>query len=354
MRRCGFASVGLLVSAMLVSVTQVQAQAGSQPINGAQTAAEEQAVHESPSSSEIVQSDLIAEQFDALDRIADKYRRDKARMTGGGWKLRHFYTLLDSPQLTDKDSQEHIAHLEHWIQQRPESITARVALAASLRRWAWVARGNGQAETVTDEGWKMFEARIQRSREVLEGAAKLPVMCPQWYSEMMTVGLAQSWDAKQMRDLFERAVKFEPEYFYYYDQYANNLLPKWNGEPGQAVAFAKESADKLGGEAGDSLYWDIATVFISRSNRDFPVKQMDWQRIQRGAAVLTERNGATRSSKNQLAYMAYRYQDATVTRQQLLLIGEDWAPGVWGQRILFDRARDWCAEQASLAGGAQK
>lgn len=116
MQCCGFARIGLLVSAILLTVAQVQAQTGNLPLNVAQPAGEEQTAHESQSPSEIMQSYLVAEKFDELDRMADKYRHDKSRMTGGGWKLRHFYTTLDSPQLTDKDSQEHIAHLERWIQ----------------------------------------------------------------------------------------------------------------------------------------------------------------------------------------------------------------------------------------------
>jgi len=36
---------------------------------------------------------------------------------------------------------------------------------------------------------------MQQSQSILESAEKLLKLCPQWYSEMMIVGLAQSWDA---------------------------------------------------------------------------------------------------------------------------------------------------------------
>jgi outer membrane protein assembly factor BamD (BamD/ComL family) len=107
-----------------------------------------------------VESNLVDEKFDELDRMAAEYRGEESRFPGGEWKLREFYGALDAPQLTDKDSADHIAHLERWMQVRPESITARVALATNLHRWAWVARGNGMAETVTAEGWRLFNERI--------------------------------------------------------------------------------------------------------------------------------------------------------------------------------------------------
>ena len=288
-----------------------------------------------------IESDLIAEKFDDLERMANDYRMSKSRVPGGEWRLRLFYTALDAPQQTDKDTLDHLAHLEQWMKAHPESITPRIALATSLHRWAWVARGNGLANTVTPEGWRLFDERIKEAQAVLEGSANIHTMCPQWYSEMMTVGLAQSWDAKRVKENFERGVQFEPGYYYLYLQYSNYLLPKWDGNPGDASKFAKSSADRLGGDAGDPLYFQIATVLIKRGDGDFPLKEMDWARIQRGYQALATQYGVDRRTKNQLAFMAYKYRDVNVSRQQFALIGDDWARGVWRDRKFFDRARDW-------------
>jgi len=236
------------------------------------------------------------------------------------------------------------------MQSRPDSITARIALATSLHRWAWVARGNGYSNTVTPEGWRLFDERIKQSQAVLEGAAKVSAMCPQWYSEMMTVGLAQSWDASRMKDIFDRGIEFEPGYFYLYQQYANYLLPKWDGHPGDAAAFAKSSADQVAGNAGDQLYFRIATFLIKRGDGDFPVHDMDWDRIQRGYQALSAQYGTSRRTMNQLAFMAYRFKDAAVAGQQFAAIGDDWAPGVWRDRQFFDRARDWSRAHPSETG----
>jgi hypothetical protein len=289
----------------------------------------------------LIETYLVQERFDDLDRMAAKLRSEKSRHPGGGWKLSTFYGALDKPESTDQDTQAHLAHLDHWIQQRPESITARVALATSLHRWAWVARGNGMADTVTDEGWRLFNERIEKSRKVLEAAAKLHEKCPQWYSEMMIVGLAQNWDEKQMKAVFEQGIQFEPGYFGLYKQFANYLQPKWDGKPGDASAFAKASADKLGGEAGDEVYFHIATVLVGKGGPDSAVHEMDWPRIQRGYLVLTTKYGATTFLKNEIALMAYAFQDAAFARKQFDVIGNHWSRSVWKDRERFDRARDW-------------
>jgi hypothetical protein len=289
----------------------------------------------------LIQTDLVEEKFDDLDRMAAQYRSEKSRFPGGEWKLLYFYGALDAPQLTDKDTLDHLEHLKRWIAQRPESITARVALATSLHRWAWEARGNGMGDTVTPEGWRLFEERIQQSLSVLKAAANLHERCPQWYSEMMVVGLAQSWDEGRMREIFEQGIRFEPGYFHLYKQFANYLLPKWDGKPGDASTFAKASADKVGGEEGDVIYFHIATAIIGKNGSSFGVHEMDWPRIQRGYQALTAQYGATGWLKNEIAFMAWKFHDAAFARQQFSLIGDHWDRSVWHDRERFDRARDW-------------
>jgi hypothetical protein len=342
MRHLWLAKAFVLAPAFLLVPHYGYAQVAATGVDAAQQALDEHAnAHESAWKHEI-ENDLIAEKFDDLDRMADHYRRDKTRVTGGGWRLAMFYDALDAPQQTDKDSMDHIEHLTNWMKARPESITARVALAESLHRWAWVARGNGTANAVTADGWRLFDMRIKESQVVLEGSANLKTMCPQYYSEMLGVGLAQNWDEKRMMATFERGIQLEPEYHYLYKQMVNYLLPKWDGQPGDSAAFAKESADNVGGDAGDMLYFQLAGVMVKRGNgRSFSLQGIDWQRIQHGYRVMATQYGVSHKEQNELAFMAYKFNDVDVARQQFAAIGDDWTRGVWKDKKFFDRIRDW-------------
>ncbi|HXE09445.1 MAG TPA: DUF4034 domain-containing protein [Acidobacteriaceae bacterium] len=346
MRRMSWA--GLVVLTGLFAV-QMPAQSGQSGVTSGERAnnamqpllpGEEQPAPESRWV-RTIRTDLIEGRYAELDAMADQYRASKARALSGAWRLRQFYSVLDQPAQSDKDFVDHIEHLRQWMETRPNSITARVALATSLHRWAWVARGSGYAATVTPEGWKLFNERVNEARVVLEGSANMQPMCPQWFSEMMTVSLALNWDADKERDIFERGIRFEPEYFYLYQQYANYLLPKWDGEPGQASAFAKDSADKLGGEEGDIVYYHVATVLISRHNKNFPLQEMDWKRIRNGGEAILAKYGQSRTVANWLAYLAYQYRDAAEAQKEFALIGDEWGRGVWIQRNYFNQARDW-------------
>jgi hypothetical protein len=288
-----------------------------------------------------IQSALIAEKFDDLDVMADKFRSEKTRKFGGEWLLQRFYASLDAPQLTDQDSLDHLAHLNKWIELRPKSITARVALATSLMRWAWVARGSGFAKTVTPEGWKLFRERGQKALDVLNDASNLEAKCPQWYLEMFAVGMDLHFSGEQMKNIFEQGVRLEPEYYYLYRTYADYLLPKWYGTRGASSSFAKNAADQLGGADGDLLYYQIVTMLVKYGDDDYPVQELDWPRIQSGYQALIAKYGFSRNTKNVMAYVAYTFKDVTVTRNQFAKIGDDWDSYVWHDRKMFDRARDW-------------
>jgi hypothetical protein len=171
----------------------------------------------------------------------------------------------------------------------------------------------------------------------------MKTMDPQWFSEEMLVGKGQGWDDRRERDMYERAVQFEPEYQYFYKERAAYLLPKWYGKSNDATDFAKSAADRVRGDLGDYIYWEIATVIVSRGNGDLApfIARMDWDRIQRGYQALQSRFQTNRRERNELAFFAYKFKDRTLAQQQFASIGNDWSRGVWRDRNFFEKARDW-------------
>ena len=278
---------------------------------------------------------LLHDKYDEIDRLADKIRRDKTRLIGGGWMLPHLYLGLEFSNGVTPE--EHIAKLKAWVAARPQSITARVALARAYISYAWLARGSGYANTVTEERWQRFKERIAEAQHVLDDSANMSPMCPEWFLEMQKVALAQGWDASRTATLFDQARRFEPDYIYFYKSYANYLLPKWDGKPGDAAAFAKESADAVGGPKGDYLYFHIGMV----SNGQTGFSQLDWVRLQSGYQAQIGLYGVTNFDTNQLALFAWRFQDRTVAKQVFDQIGDKWSKEVWRTRASFEKARVW-------------
>lgn len=77
--------------------------------------------------------------YDALDCLADSARANKTKFTGGFWKLHTMYMGLSQPvdgdaHVTEDDWKDHIDRLKRWMSAKPNSITARIALAGGLHR----------------------------------------------------------------------------------------------------------------------------------------------------------------------------------------------------------------------------
>jgi hypothetical protein len=293
---------------------------------------------------------LAHDDYEGIDRLATKYRSEKTRLPGGGWQLAYLYEGLKAPDRFHPDDQ--IAKLNAWIAARPQSITPRVALAGVYLKYAWAARGAGYADTVTDEGWRLFGERAAQAKRVLDDAANITPMCPEWFAKMQTVALAQNWDKDRAEELFQKAIRFEPDYLYFYKSYANYLLPKWDGDDGDAAAFAKRSADAVGGAKGDYLYYEIGMV-VADAKSGANGGGLDWSRIQRGYQAQRElyvknMNGDT----NHLAFFAWRFHDRAVARQALARIGEKWSKTVWKTRKRFEQVRTWAMQDHDSAQAA--
>jgi hypothetical protein len=292
---------------------------------------------------------LVAEKFDDLEAMAAQYRTTKSRVPGGDWQLHLFYAALNGPRAGDTNMPDHLAHLQRWMAAKPQSVTPAVAYASSMTKWAWQARTGAQADNVTEEGWRLFKERAAGARAALDAVAHQP-LDGQWYSDYMTVALAQDWDNDRMKALFEKGSGAFPGYFYLYKQYADYLQPKWDGKPGEAGFFAKSAADAIGGSDGDLLYYEIGASLLGRSNGNVNAKSLDWPRLQRGYTALVTRYGTTNHIENELAVMAFKERDATVAQAQFVRIGDRFASSAWKDRTQFDRARDWAA--AVTAGAA--
>jgi hypothetical protein len=283
--------------------------------------------------------------FADIEAAANSARMSKERGPGGAWKLYLFYDNIKHPREGDDapDDQwaRHIAMLEKWVSSRPESITARVALAEAYRGRAWKIRGSGYADTVTADRWREFKTQINKAFKTLSEAEKLPAKCPHWYFVMLEVARDQDWDKAQTRALFERAIAFEPGYYHYYREYAYNLLPKNSGAPGEVEAFAEESYRRLSAPQNAFVYFEIATVIYCMCYDDTVRPTLSWSKIKDGYAALEANYGTTMLKLNRYAVLAYLYRDTEAAGRTFARIGDQWEPTIWRKRETFDRVQSW-------------
>ena len=336
------------------------------PIAGDLNADVKTDVHASEKYDKAVQDLLEQEKFAELDALAASARASKSRFSGGSWKLYGFYDALRGSSFTacgkatEAEWQAHLEKLKRWASLRPQSITARVALAEAYVGYAWYIRGGGFANVVAEKAWKPFEQNIQLAKDTLDDASRLPDKCPHWYLVMQRVGRAQGWGLEELTALLSQAVTFEPLYYYYYREHAFTLQPRWYGAEGDAERFAEQTAARVGGKQGDMVYFEIAVSLnctgCSESKSQFA--RISWQKIQRGHAVEEELYGTSIPKLNQFAHLAILAEDRPVALRLFVRIGDNWDKTTWKTYSYFDQSRQWAwaipddldkIEQASYA-----
>jgi hypothetical protein len=275
-----------------------------------------------------------------LDTLAQQMQQQRSRFAGGAWRLHVFFGTLSSPgspTATDAAWTAHIAKLERWARSSPASPTPRIALAQTYLRFAWKARGHGYSNTVTPEGWALFQDRVHSARSTLEQSAVLAENSPHWYLQMQGVALDQQWDRAAFDALAERALAHEPGYYYFAVAESNYLLPKWYGKVGDTERYAAQVADRIGGDEGDAVYFQIAAAINCCNRTQAPA--LSWPRVQRGFAAVESLYGSTNHERNVMAYLALRSGDAATAQQLFARIGNDWSESVWKTKAAFDAGR---------------
>lgn len=293
---------------------------------------------------------LDQESFAQLDCLADSARKNKDRFSSGNWKLSAIYDGVAMPieHATNEDWNARLIHVQHWVAASPNSITAHIAQAQLYAYLAWEARGSGSSDTVSANGWKVFNERIAEAKRLLEQSPELK-KCPDWYWVMQQVALAQGWTVAQQRALFEEAVAFEPTFYPYYRTFSYAMSTSWYGEDGDSEKFAVEMADRIGGDNGDIIAFEVAAKLAPCCKAEDVIKRISWPRIKRGFTALEKRYGTSLINLNVMAFMApLSGGDEIYAHSLFQRIGDQWDKKLWVTQKDFEEQRTYIAQVVPL------
>jgi hypothetical protein len=160
-----------------------------------------------------VKTQLEQEHFKVLDDAAAADRFGKTRFPGGGWRLYTFYSAVESPRekapATEAEWADVLDRLKRWSVQRPESVTARVALAYAYLNYAWQARGAGNDASVTPEGRRLFNERIKLAEEELLRASTLWAEYAVLAEELENFAMARASNRENIYPVFRHLFRKE-------------------------------------------------------------------------------------------------------------------------------------------------
>jgi hypothetical protein len=136
--------------------------------------------------------------------------------------------------------------VQNWITEAAEGdaehrATAMLVAGARNINWGWEARTRQQAKNVTREQWRLFHERLEIAEEQLLEAAELR---PEWtapWNRLLMSGRGMSLGADINETRRDAALRRDPLDLATHIQWVSQLQPRWGGEPGEALAFARDA-----------------------------------------------------------------------------------------------------------------
>jgi len=281
------------------------------------------------------------ERFEDLNRLASEAISSGKIFGDGAWGIYVFHqTLIPAPEVKEEGLVDLESRFLRWIQQTPESLTARVALVEFYIGYAWRARGGGYANTVSAEQWKVFRERLAMAEKVLLDATKVQGQDPYWYAVLASLGRAQQWPADKYELMFQDGLRNYPTNWELACTRAYGLLPRWYGEPGDWEAFAEKETQREGG-LGPEVYARIVLSLFGYYDNVFKDTKASWERTREGLEILRKKYPDDDVTMNNAVLLARMAGDKEMARALLAQMGDNYHSGIFRSREDVILMREW-------------
>ena len=156
---------------------------------------------------------------------------------------------------------------KRWIAAYPASVTAKIAYAAILENRAWLYRGGGYANTVSEEQFDAFHRQIEKAKKYDEATRDVAGVDPNWYlNYLATLRLRKGGKEDEFERTFDEATKAFPDYYPNYFEAVTYYLPKWHGDAYEVERFARRVMKSRDKRTGQMLY---ARIYWYASQNQF-------------------------------------------------------------------------------------
>jgi len=282
--------------------------------------------------------------FAKLEQMSKALRASQSTFSDGLPKLAAFYRGTGLSDLKGEaayvDAEKRV---QRWIEAVPDSVSAPIVKASVLIRHGWYFRGGGYVSSVTDDGWKQFEAYLDQAEKVLEDAKEKSGQCPEWYCQMLTLGKARSWDRAKLDALLAEGTKLSPGYYDLYFERVQDLLPRWGGREGEWQAFAENQAAQHGQELYARIVWSQS--WIAKGKRMFTEEHVPWPKLKAGFEAMIKNHPESWWNLNNYCQYACWANDKETARQLFEKLDGHWHAAVWNTSINFNRSKLWASEK---------
>lgn len=291
----------------------------------------------------------------------------------------NFYDVLNEPNLPGiefLDLAEPLGNLlwntnlvEQYWPPIEEAITNRLMGMAEAQYvlgdkyvdFAWLARGGGWANTVSEGGWKLFGERLERGEAALRSSWHLSPTLAQVPRRMIWVCIGLGHPRPEMERWFRRGQELSSGWYDLYQGKSQYLMPKWHGSRREVVQFGRACLTDTNAVGRPRLMIvDIHEELERYFREDDPKtgrrsQQVDlsyyrdpavWKDIRSAFEIFFREAPEATGWHHNFALHAWRAQDWKVLNEQIPLLGEiNYA--YFGGKATYERMLAEAKEHAS-------
>jgi hypothetical protein len=152
--------------------------------------------------------------------------------------------------------------LRSWSHAHPQSSLPRTACGAVAIIDAWQARGDGEAETVSDQGWHTFFDQLRTAEAHLQAAAQVEPQDPTPSAFLVLSGRGLQVGLDELRRRWSAVEARAPRHRAAANHMIQALSPKWGGSDEDMFGFAR--AHSAAAPEGDPIHTLIAEAHLER------------------------------------------------------------------------------------------
>ncbi|MDB5357808.1 MAG: hypothetical protein JWN24_4261 [Phycisphaerales bacterium] len=218
--------------------------------------------------------------------------------------------------------------------------------------YAWDARGSGFANTVTEDGWKLFGERLDTAGQALTKAWELDPKDPRAATKMITVELGQGKGREVMERWFKRAMEADPDNREACKAKLYYLQPKWHGSPQAMLQFGHDCLDSKNWygtipftliDAHDEL---MAYVQDPDAYLRLPVVWQDYQSVYEPYLRARPENNLAGSA---YALLACKSGNWEIAKREFDTLGDKMEPRIFGGVEVMESYRKTAEEKGTPA-----
>jgi len=295
-----------------------------------------------------LQQYLKRNDFAALETLAHRLRKDRARFIDGRWQLSAFYRYVAGVSMKSSVQEENVllARLDRWQAAYPDSPVPLIVRGDACYEFAWRERGPGLGYEVTPEGLKGYLHYLGKATEALLQAEKMREgrRDPHLYTLLAQMHLVDEFEPAGALEPFDKCVALEPAYTPVYFIKVRSLLPRWGGRPGQMEVFADAAVERTRHIEGEAKYMQIALSAMDQDGQKsfFKEYKFDWPRICQGYYDLVKQfPNASATYVNTVAYLACHHNDRKTAAELFKVIGSSSESKIWKDRRHFVLWQRW-------------